>query len=91
MSYQLYQILILGLIGYFVYYILKKRNDISGKDFESYKNRYPELVKNGRVNCCKCGSHSIALMKVQSASFLSPEIMVHQCRTCGCKLYYSKN
>lgn len=83
--------LIVGGIVISGYYVIKALNDITGKDFEAYKIQYPELVKNGTVTCCKCGSNSIALLRDREGNLILNQIMVHQCRTCGCRLYFSKN
>ncbi|WP_424407259.1 hypothetical protein [Pasteurella sp. PK-2025] len=88
---DLIQLVVLGAITYGAYRIISKLNNIEGKDFEAYRKRYPDLVKDGKVTCCNCGGNSIYIMRERPNSFLFHGIMVHTCRTCGCTLYFSKN
>lgn len=56
--------------------------------FDAYKNRYPDLVANGRVKCVKCGGTSIWMKQVAYSPFGVK--YAHTCRNCGSQLYHSK-
>lgn len=78
-------------LAYIAYSIVKRSNDITGRDFFAYKAKYPNLVKGGKVYCMNCGSYSIAMLRERQGSLFFDGIMVHTCRNCGTRLYFSKN
>jgi hypothetical protein len=56
--------------------------------FEDYRTKYPDLVKQGCVECFKCGCN-----KIQVRGLWGPtdKKKTHSCITCGTPLYKSKH
>ena len=89
------------MISWFIISAIKKgkknyndiHNLINENTFEAYKKKYPDLVKDGGVECKKCGSKNIRIIQriTPYASDYNKAISVaHICKTCGHILYYSK-
>ncbi|THB65590.1 MAG: hypothetical protein D6B27_08330 [Gammaproteobacteria bacterium] len=79
---------VIGFIVVFLFFSKVILNVSDKKTFEAYRKRHPELVKDGRVKCIKCGGTSIWMRQVASSPFGAK--YAHTCRNCGNKLYYSK-
>ena len=84
-------IIVTGIIGIMVSLVLFSIDQILADrkfytyTFDVYKKRYPDLVKDGKVKCIKCGGTSI-WMKQYAANMYA-----HTCHNCGTELYYSKS
>lgn len=56
--------------------------------YDEYADKYPNLVKKGRVICSKCdGTH----IRMRSLVNGSPTYHTHYCVTCGTALYRSQH
>ena len=73
-------VIIFGIIIYMIY--KAKTYYDSHLRFHQYKERYPELVNDGRVKCNKCNSGQIHIRA-------SKPYNLHVCKTCGNVLYIS--
>jgi hypothetical protein len=78
--------LIVGAFLLFSKRILRVSDDDT---FDAYQIRNPDLVKNGRVTCAKCGGTSIWMKQVAYSPFGVK--YAHTCRNCGNQLYHSRS
>jgi len=73
--------LVIGAIIYQQMQLAKKRR----WNYQWYAGEFPQLVKNGRVTCYRCGSTNLGVERLMNRTFLR----AHICRQCGTTLYYS--
>ena len=57
--------------------------------FDTYRDAFPNLVRNGRVRCCNCGGTSLWMKRTSTGWLFTTQLFAHTCRTCGTELYYS--
>jgi len=55
------------------------------KNFDWYRNSFPENVQSGRVSCRNCGSRRINIRGLGDRTYHCE----HKCAGCGQTLYYS--
>jgi len=58
----------------------------AGRTLEAYKERHPELVRDGRIKCFSCGGTRINVERLMNRTFRRR----HYCRSCGTTLYETK-
>ena len=78
------------IVGGILFFSMSDRR-VSENDtytFRAYKNRYPDLVKDGKVKCVKCEGSSIWIKEAGGTVGADYE---HICRNCGYRLYYSRS
>lgn len=56
------------------------------KTLKAYKERHPELVKNGVIKCSGCGGTRINVERLMNQTYRRR----HYCKTCGTTLYETK-
>lgn len=56
--------------------------------FEQYNTLHPDLIRDGKVYCCKCNGKDIYIQNIGHTT--SSMLNYHLCRTCGTTLYRSK-
>lgn len=70
-------------IAVLIYAIRARR---ASRNYDWYKRQHPQLVRDGRVKCHKCGSGHLGTERLMNRSYLR----AHICRQCGTTLYYSR-
>ena len=86
-------IVVISIIFIFNLKKIKFIKSIRKNTFEIYKNKYPDLVKDGKVKCNQCGSDDIGIITryaPYATDHEKPVAIAHVCKTCGHTLYYSK-
>jgi len=82
-------LLIALFVGGFLFFSMAILRVSDDDTFDAYKIRHPDLVKDGRVKCVKCGGTSIWMKTVASSPFGVK--YAHTCRNCGSQLYRSRS
>jgi hypothetical protein len=78
----------LAFVGILYFLITSKSRKYKKQPtFEEYKEKHPNLVSNGKIQCSSCGGKDIFVRRVFAGG--SKEHNIHLCKSCGKSLYRS--
>ena len=81
-------LLFVAFVGMLYFLITSKSRKYKKQPtFEEYKEKYPNLVSNGKIQCSSCGGKDIFVRRVFAGG--SKEHNIHLCKSCGKSLYRS--
>ncbi len=74
-----------GFAGLVVFFKIRRWSHMNAKNYDWYRQSYPNACRSDHVVCHKCQSHRIQAKNVMQQMYMRE----HFCGQCGETLYYS--